>query len=169
MNRFLKMSFYLRLGQVITKVITVVASVALLIMTGIVTANVLGRALFRSPVLATVEIVSLSGVLLISFAIAFTERERAHIVVQILTSRLPQRLQALFAIVTFFLSLGIVALLAWGGILEGWEHVITPGSTTKILRLSNVPFLFTWVAGCIVFLGHLLSHLLEELGKGRKK
>jgi len=147
----------------------VVTSVALLITMVMVVLNVGGRGLFGSPILAAVEIVGLAGVFLISFAIGFTEKERSHIVVRMLLSRLPKRIQSLFAIFTFFLSLCAVALLVWGGFLEGWELATTPGATTYVLHLERAPFAFVWVAGCIVIGGFLLHHLLEVLVEVRKK
>jgi len=163
------MSFWLMLGQLITKVVSVVASIALLIMMTIVVVNVGGRGLFASPILAAIEIVGLAGVFLISFAIGLTEQNKTHIVVRVVVSRLPKPLQLLFAIVTFFLSLGIVALLAWGGALEAWEWATTPGTTTWVLRLPRFPFMLIWLAGCIVLCGFLLQHLLEALVKVRKR
>jgi len=163
------MVFWSKSGQLITKLMIVVTSVALLITMVMVVLNVGGRGLFGSPILAAVEIVGLAGVFLISFAIGFTEKERSHIVVRMLLSRLPKRIQSLFAIFTFFLSLCAVALLVWGGFLEGWELATTPGATTYVLHLERAPFAFVWVAGCIVIGGFLLHHLLEVLVEVRKK
>jgi TRAP-type C4-dicarboxylate transport system permease small subunit len=147
----------------------VVTSVALLITMVMVILNVGGRGLFGSPILAAVEIVGLAGVFLISFAIGFTEKERSHIVVRMMVSRLPKRLRLLFTIFTFFLSLATVALLVWGGLLEAWELANTVGATTYVLHLERAPFAFVWVAGCIVLGGFLLYHLLEVLLEVRKK
>jgi TRAP-type C4-dicarboxylate transport system permease small subunit len=147
----------------------VVTSVALLITMVMVVLNVGGRGLFGSPILAAVEIVGLAGVFLISFGIGLTEKERSHIVVRMMVSRLPKRLQQFFAIFTFCLSLGTVALLVWGGFVEAWELAHTPGATTYVLHLDRAPFVFVWVAGCIVFCGFLLRHLIEVLVEVRKK
>jgi TRAP-type C4-dicarboxylate transport system permease small subunit len=163
------MSFWLKMGQWITKLVFVVASVGLLITMATVTANVLGRSLFASPLLGTVEIVGMAGVLLIPFALVLTERNRGHIVVEMLVSRLPARLQSLFAIVTFLLSLGGVVLLAWGGALQVWDAVVRPDMVTPVLRVPKAPFILVWVVGCLFLCGYLLQHLLEVLVKVGKK
>jgi TRAP-type C4-dicarboxylate transport system permease small subunit len=163
------MSFWLWLGRRITMLVIFAASTALLITMGMVVVNVCSRGFFASPIMAAVEIVGLAGVLLISFAIVLTEREQAHIAVQMVTSRLPERLRLLFTVFTFFLSLAAVALLAWGGILEFWEDATTPGATTYVLRISRAPFRFIWVVGCILLFGFLLKHLIEALIRVRKK
>lgn len=163
------MSFWLKLGRLITKALIVVACVALIIMMAAVVANVIGRGFFKSPFYATVEIVSLAGVLLVSFAIGYTEWKRTHIVIRILVNRLPQRIQSLFAIISFFLSLGIVAMLVWSGFWVAMEDATTPGATTLVLHLNTAPFRAIWVAGCIVLCGFLLHHSLEALDQARKK
>lgn len=163
------MVFRSKCGQWISKLVIIVASVALLITMVMVVLNVGGRDFFASPILATVEIVGLAGVFLISFALGFTEKERSHIVVRMVVNRLPKRLRLLFSIFTFFLSLGTVALLVWGGFLEAWELAHTPGATTYVLHLDRAPFVFVWVAGCIVFCGFLLNHLIEALVEVRKR
>ena len=163
------MVFWSKCSRLIIKLMIVVTSVALLITMVMVVLNVGGRGLFGSPILAAVEIVGLAGVFLISFAIGFTEKERSHIVVKMLLSRLPKRLQQFFAIFTFCLSLGTVALLLWGGFVEAWELANTPGATTYVLHLERAPFAFVWVAGCIVIGGFLLYHLIEVLLEVRKK
>jgi len=163
------MVFWSKCGRLITKLMMVVTSVALLITMVMVVLNVGGRGLFGSPILATVEIVGLAGVFLVSFALGFTEKERSHIVVRMLLSRLPKRIQSFLAILTFFLSLVAVALLLWGGFLEAWELANTVGATTYVLHLERAPFAFVWVAGCIVLGGFLLYHLLEVLLEVKKK
>ena len=90
------MSFGLKLGQLIIKLVFVIASVGLLITMVTVVLNVGGRGLFASPLLGTVEIVGMAGLLLVPFALVVTERNRAHIVVRMLVSRFSQRLQSLF-------------------------------------------------------------------------
>jgi TRAP-type C4-dicarboxylate transport system permease small subunit len=163
------MALWSKFGQWITKLMIVITSVALLITMVMVVLNVARRGLFGRPILAAVEIVGLAGVFLISFAIGFTEKERSHIVVRMMLSRFPKRLQLFFDIFTLFLSLGTVALLLWGGFVEAWELANTPGATTYVLHLERAPFAFVWVAGCLVIGGFLLYHFIEMLREVRKK
>jgi TRAP-type C4-dicarboxylate transport system permease small subunit len=163
------MSFWMKLDGLVTRAAIVICGVSLVIMMSAVVANVIGRLFFASPFFGTVEIVSLGGVFLISFAIGYTEKKRSHIVIRILVSRLSQRLQSLFIIVIFFFSLTILALLAWAGFGMALEDATTPGATTYVLHLNKGPFRFTWVAGCLVLFGFLLRHFLEALGQIRKK
>jgi TRAP-type C4-dicarboxylate transport system permease small subunit len=152
-----------------TKAVYIIASTGLLIIMSTVTLNVLGRGFFGEPLLGTVEIVGMAGVLLIPFALVLAERNRAHIVVEMLVSRLPGRLQSLFAIVTILLSLGGVVLLGWGAVLQVWDAVVRPDMVTQVLRVPKAPFISIWVVGCLFLCGYLLQHLFDVLFKGRKK
>jgi TRAP-type C4-dicarboxylate transport system permease small subunit len=162
------MSFWVKPGQLVTKIAGLVAIVALLIMMAIVVINVIGRGLFVSPILGTIEIVGLAGVFMISFAIGLAERDRAHVTVLIIVSRLPQWLQSLFAVVGFFLCLGVVVILFWAGVLQFWE-AFTPGFETQALRVPKPPFVIVWLCGCVFLFGFLLKHFIEELVRIRKK
>jgi TRAP-type C4-dicarboxylate transport system permease small subunit len=167
--RFIQLSLGLKLGQLIVKLVFVIASVGLLITMATVVLNVGGRGLFSSPLLGTVEIVGMAGLLLIPFALVITERNRAHIVVKMLVSRFSQRLQSLFTIFTFVLSLGAVALLVWGGVLQIWDSMIRPDMVTPVLRVPKAPLVSVLVVGCLFLFGYLLKHLIEELVRVIKK
>lgn len=151
------------------KTVIIIAGVCLVIMVGCVVANVIGRGLFEAPIYGTVEIVSLGGLFVISFAIGYTERKESHIVIRILVSRLPERIRSVLAAVSFFFTLCIVALLVWGGFWMAMDDATTPGATTYVLHLSKAPFRFTWVVGCLVLWGFLFHHFIEALGQVRKK
>jgi TRAP-type C4-dicarboxylate transport system permease small subunit len=163
------MSFWVKLGQLVTKIAGLVTIAALLIMMAIVAANVIGRGLFASPILGTVEIVGLAGVFMISFAIGLAERDRAHITVMMLVGRLSPRLQSLFAVVGFFLCLGVVVILFWAGVLQIWDSIVRPDMVTPVLRIPTAPFISVWVVGCLFLFVFLLKHFIEELVRIRKK
>jgi TRAP-type C4-dicarboxylate transport system permease small subunit len=165
----MKTSFGLKLGQLIIKLVFVISSVGLLITMVTVVLNVGGRALFALPLLGTVEIVGMAGLLLVPFALVITERNRANIVVRMLVSRFSQRLQSLFVIFTFILSLVAVALLVWGGVLQIWDSMVRPDMVTPVLRVPKAPLISVLVVGCLILFGILLKHFIEELVRITKK
>lgn len=163
------MSFWLKLDRFVSKVLIVIAGVFLGIMVAAVVGNVFGRIFFGAPLWGTVEIISLAGLFVVSFALGYTERNRRHILVTIILSKLPQRLHSLFAALWLLICLGMAALLIWGGFWMAMEDATTPGATTYVLHLSKAPFRFAWVLSCLVLWGFLLQHLLEVLDQVRKK
>jgi TRAP-type C4-dicarboxylate transport system permease small subunit len=143
----------------------IISSFSLLIMMLVVVVHVIGRNFFSSPLYGGVEIISLSGVILISFALGYTQLQKGHIVVEVLVSRLPGSLRTPFAIFARVVSLITVSLLVWGGIDYFWDAIIKPGSYTLVLHLPSAPFRFVWVLGCAAMWGYFLYDLIQILRK----
>jgi TRAP-type C4-dicarboxylate transport system permease small subunit len=156
-------------GAWISNLLLVITSCALLCMVTIVVANVMGRGLFASPLWGAIEIIGLLGIILIPFAIIYTEHERGHIVVDILISKLKPRVKLVFEIVSYILSLATIVLLIWGGIIDAWYTATTPGSYTINLGINYTPFKFLWVISCIVLFGFVLWHLVEKFAEAKRK
>jgi TRAP-type C4-dicarboxylate transport system permease small subunit len=131
----------------------------------VVVVHVIGRNFFSSPLYGGVEIISLSGVILISFALGYTQLQKGHIVVEVLVSRLPGSLRTPFAIFARVVSLITVSLLVWGGIDYFWDAIIKPGSYTLVLHLPSAPFRFVWILGCAAMWGYFLYDLIQILRK----
>lgn len=131
--------------------------------------HVIGRLFFASPLYGGVEIISLSGVFLISFALGYTQAERSHIIIEILTRRLPKPLQSFFTVLSLFISFCAVTLLGWGALLYTYDAIIKRGAKTPILHLPAAPFRMVLVLGCFLLLGYFVSHMVEAINMLRKK
>ena len=143
----------------------IISSISLLIMMLVIVVHVIGRNFFSSPLYGGVEIISLSGVILISFALGYTQLQKGHIVVEVLVSRLPSSLRTPFAIFAMVVSLITVSLLVWAGTDYFWDAIIKPGSYTLVLHLPSAPFRFVWVLGCAAMWGYFLYDLIQILRK----
>ena len=141
---------------------------AILVMMTVVSLNVIGRAFFRAPVFGTVEIVELAGVIFVSCILAYTQFQRENITVNALVDSLPPRLQSITNCVTQFLNLLIVAALVWTGSVRALE-MLRVGEITAIFRISQAPFRFVWVFGCIALFAVLSAQFIESLAKVIKK
>lgn len=146
-----------------------VSSIALVVMMLVTVIHVIGRLFFASPLYGGVEIISLSGVFLISFALGYTQAERSHIIIEILTRRLPKRLQPFFTILSLFISFCAVTLLGWGALLYTYDAIIKRGAKTPILHLPAAPFRMVLVLGCVLLLGYFLYHMIEAINTLREK
>ena len=145
----------------------IISSIALVIMMLVVVVHVIGRNFFSSPLYGGVEIISLSGVALISFALGYAQLQKAHIVVEVLVSRLPESLRMPLAVFVMLVNLITVTLLIWGAVDYFWDAVIKPGSYTLVLHLPSAPFRFIWVLGCAGLWGYFLYDFVQLLRKGR--
>ena len=164
-----KMSMWMKTGRIISLVSFILASIGLLVITGAIVINVLGRLFFSAPLMGMVEFVGMGGVFLIPFAIVLAERDRIHIIVKIVISFLPAILQSILAITTTVLSIVAIVLVAWGGVLQVENALVRPDMVTFVLRAPIAPFIAIMVIGFVVLLGYLLQHLWEESIKAVKK
>jgi TRAP-type transport system small permease protein len=160
---------WVKLDRLMTRGINIITGASLIIMMLTIVINIIGRTFWGSPIFGTVEIVSLAGVFLLSFAIGYTEQQQSHIVVTMLVSRFQQWLRLFFVVVTLFLSAVIVAVLAWGGLRMAIADATTRGATTYMFHISTAPFRFVWGLGCVVFFGFLLKSLMKAIDQVRKK
>lgn len=153
----------------IKKIPLLIASVSLIVMMLVTVIHVFGRLFFAAPLYGGIEIISLAGVFLISFALGYTQAERSHIVIEILTHRLSKRLQTFFKIFSLLISTCAVTLLGWGALLYTYDAIIKRGSKTPILHLPAAPFRVILVLGCILLLGYFLYHIVEAVKQMKRK
>lgn len=151
----------------VTKAPLIISSISLVLMMLVVVVHVIGRNFFKSPIYGGVELISLSGVFLISFALGYAQMQKAHIIVEVLVSRLPRILRTPIAILVMLINLVTVTLLIWGGLDFFWEAVVKRGSYTLVLHLPLAPFRFIWVLGCAALWGYFLYDFIQILRKGK--
>lgn len=140
-----------------------IASVSLIAMMLVTVVHVIGRLFFASPLYGGVELISLAGIFLISFALSYTQAERSHIIIEILIHRLPSRIQPFFTVLSLLISIGAVALLGWGALLYTYDAMIKRGAKTPILHLPAAPFRVILAIGCALLLGYFISHIVGTI------
>jgi TRAP-type C4-dicarboxylate transport system permease small subunit len=136
---------------------------AMVIMVLVVVSNVVGRYVFRRPVLGAVEMVGLLTVIVVFCVLAFTESEGAHIVVDIVLSRLRGRTKAIFTSVMCFLGAIFFIIMGWQGWDLMWSNLFPRIRTTGVLSLPFAPFMFIMAFGCVLFGLELLVHTFSIL------
>jgi len=142
---------------------------ALVLMVLVVVSNVLGRYLFRKPVLGAVEMVGLLTVVVVFCVLAFTESKRAHIVVDILLSRLHGRTKAILVSVMCFLGAVFFIIMGWQGWDLMWSNLFPMMRTTGVLSIPFAPFMFIMGFGCLLFGLELFVHTFSFMGSEEKE
>jgi TRAP-type C4-dicarboxylate transport system permease small subunit len=154
----------------ITAGVSWVGAGALVLMVLIVVANVVGRYLLRKPVLGAVEMVGLLTVITVFCVLAFTEAKGAHIVVDILVSRLHGRAKAILASIMSLLGAVFFIIMGW----QGWDLMLSNLSpfvrTTGVLSIPFAPFMLIMAFGCVLFGLELLVHVFNRAsGKSQRE
>jgi TRAP-type C4-dicarboxylate transport system permease small subunit len=152
----------------IIRVLLIIASIAILVMTGIVVANVIGRIFFHSPIMGTVEIAGLMGVIIAAIAVGYSQRENANVIVEIVANKFPPRMRAIVDVITFFLGLLALAVLTWA-VLTDATSAFRDRELTGTLKLVEYPFKYIWGTGLLILCLFLCQFVIESIKRCFRK
>ena len=130
--------------------------------------DVLGSNIFNMPILGVTEIVSLFLGVVIALAIARAQISKRHIRVEVFTSRLPKRIQAIIDSIISPILLAFFVILTWQTFVLAISYQAV-GEYSITLHLPIPYFIFAmavaFIGACLVFLLEFLNSLKEA---GRK-
>ena len=133
--------------------------------------DVIARYVAVRPLKGTIDLTVLMIVVLACLAFGYAQIHGTHISIQIVTSRLSKRTNAILATITRFLGIVTYALMAWALGVRGWQYMLVPAKApvTELLLIPHVPFMFVAAAGVfILFLALVIDFsrsLTEAMGK----
>jgi TRAP-type C4-dicarboxylate transport system permease small subunit len=153
-----------RVRRILIGALLVVGAIPLLAMMALIVSNSLGRVFFNTPIKLTIDGSGLFGVIVVTAAIGFAERERINIAVRIVFERFPERIRLFMEIFTFILSLVGAAYLFWA-VVTSALHSLSIHEATIAERIPIAPFEFVWAAGALILCLFLAQHLVEDIIK----
>ena len=133
----------------------------------LVVANIIAR-FFGTVIIGTIELVELMIVVTVAFAFGYTAQRQSHVVVKVVVSRFSPRVQAVLAIFTTALSIGVCALIVWASAGIMYERALL-GERTELLKVPSFPFRFIWVFGLVLFCFVLLIDLYKAISGAARK
>ena len=122
--------------QKLNRFISGVGAVFLLPLMLLTTGEVIGRNLFNRPIAGTVELSEYLLAVFILLGVAYTQQVKGNVGVSFFISRLPLRGQLVLNILSTLISLFILAILAWQGLVVGMEEK----TVSDMLRVPQYPF-----------------------------
>jgi TRAP-type C4-dicarboxylate transport system permease small subunit len=155
-----------RIGvQAVTRSLGYVGMAFVVPMMLLTSADAMGRDILSRPVPGAFELSSFMLSIFILLGLAYTQQMKGHVRVTILTDRLPERWSAAISVFTSLLSLFIVAVMCWQGIVVAFEA----SAVSDMLRVSQLPFrLLVTVGGLFLFLEFffdLVDHSRRLIGR----
>jgi TRAP-type C4-dicarboxylate transport system permease small subunit len=127
----------------------------------LIVANIVYR-FFGGVIAGTYELVELMVAVVAASALVYTVLEHGHVVINIIVSRLPQRIQAIVESITLAVGLGIWALVAWANVGLIREKALG-GEATLLLNIPVLPFRLFWEFSLLLLCLMLLVYLLKAL------
>ncbi len=132
------------------------------------TADIIGRYLFRKPIVGTVEIFEVLLPAIVLFGLAYTQRNKAHIAIDLFYSRLPPKPRAILGFATTCWAVILFGLMGWQGILQSLSHRQTGSMITNIGVPMFLTRLFVPIGAFAMLLVLIVDvrHFLTQIRKG---
>ena len=162
--------FLNRAAELIARLLNIIGVAMGLIMVLIVTANVIGRYLFRRPLIGTVEIEEFMLLVLVFFGIGYAQIKKRHVSISVLVDRLPPKAQFVINNITYLPSLIAFFLITWQSLVMAKRYWIK-GVSSLFLEIPISPFLCIVAAGsavlCLALLSDFIFSAREVIRNGR--
>ncbi|MBA4392917.1 MAG: TRAP transporter small permease [Desulfobacca sp.] len=161
------MAAYYTFRRLVEKIIYYTAAVGMIFVIPLMvltTGDVVGRSFFNKPLTGTFELSEYMLAVIILLSAAYTQQIKGHVSVDFLTSRFSPKIQRTLQVLTIGLSLLIMTIVVWQGVILGLEEK----AVTDQLRIPKAPFkILVGVCGALLWL-QLFFDLVDAV-RGRKE
>jgi TRAP-type C4-dicarboxylate transport system permease small subunit len=151
------------------KIMAYAAGVALTAMMLLTVADVCGRYLFSKPIRGTYELV---GFLLVgagSLGLGYCQVKKAHIRVDFLLQRFPEKVRPILTALANFLGFAAFSILCWRCILYAQYYLSATGNHTDTLHIPLFPFVVVLAVGTGMLALVILFDLIRSITKVKIK
>lgn len=152
-----------KLTVVVNRILIVLGGVAVLLLMGVATTNVVMR-LFGGNLEGAYELVGFAGAVAVACALGATQRRKDHIVVDIISRSYPAPVARLVDCIQYLITLAFFAIIA----CQVFRHAMelrSNGEVSETLKIIYYPFVVCVAAGCAAMALNLaidVIHLFER-------
>ncbi len=160
------MKYLEAVNNFLNKISMIMGGIAVLALMLLATGNVVLR-MFHLPFRGTYEIVAFLGAVVIAFALGYTQKNRDHVVVDILSEKFPKKVQ------TFIEALADVVIMLFFGIVS-WQvyvwgmKIYESHEVSETLKIVFHPFIFAVSVGFALLCFSALVDFLKKLVPGEE-
>jgi TRAP-type C4-dicarboxylate transport system permease small subunit len=101
--------------------------------------------------------------ILVFLPMGYVQMKRAHITVDLVTSRLDQRTRAILRIITSILAVLVFALLTWACGQKAWESTLAREEWMGLIYYPAWPFRWTLPLGMGIFTLQMVMAAIDEI------
>jgi TRAP-type C4-dicarboxylate transport system permease small subunit len=134
--------------------------------------DIIGRKLagtvsFMNPIPGTFEMTEYALIVIVFASIGYTQLRGEHISIDVITSHLPKRAQAILDCIMYLASAAMFALVAWQSfVYAGRLHA--GHNVSAVLSIPQYPFAIIVAIGSIIYCLAVLVSFLVNLAKAVK-
>ena len=145
-----------------------IAGIGLVAMLALITCDIIGNKVFKSPLPGAIEFVGFLGVVVIACSIAYTQVIHGHIEVEFLVRRLSKKAQNIVTCVVSVLGIALFTVLAWRSVDYGLK-LQASGEVSMTQEIPFYPFVHVIALCCalvaLVLITQLLKNIVRMTGK----
>ena len=145
-----------------------VAVVGLAVMSLLTAVDVIAAKVFHAPIVWAYEVTGLLGLIIVFFAVAYTQKIRGHIEIEFVSMHLPVPVQKIFAAIVALFGMAVFAFMSWQ-MFDFALSLQAAGRITPIQKIPLSPFAyastFCFVAVFLVLLLQFFQALIEVFKK----
>ena len=145
-----------------TRILSYISASVLFCMMVLTTFDVITRYFFNAPIIGVVEITEFMMVSLIFLSLAFAQKLKGHVAVDILVGRFQKKRQHLFNIFNYLVSMIFLILIALMSGVRGFE-TFHDNQVSGDLGIPVYPFYFLLTIGCASMALELLKDLITSI------
>ena len=144
--------------QTITRGVAYIGMALLVPMMLLTSADVTARSFWSRPIPGTMELSSFMLAILILLGVAYTHQMKAHVRATMLVDRLPVKCKESLNVLTTLLTLFIVCIVLWQGIIVAFES----GAVSDMLRIPELPFRLLVSVAALLLAIELIFDLVDS-------
>lgn len=150
-----------------SRIISGIGAAAMVGMVLITVTNVIARRAFHAPISGAIELVLLMFMIVSFLMLAHCAAQDGHIVVTLLTQRLPKRVRAINAVIMHIITIGTLSMASW----QLWVfamRVQDMGQTGALVRIDIYPIVYMAALAFMLLTIVYLIKFLYSLDEVRK-
>jgi len=157
----------------ISRVFNTIGVIILLFMMFVIAVDVCLRYIFNSPIEGVYEAIEFMMAVVFCYGIAYTQRHKGHVSVNVVISRLSDRNQAMMSSVVSLISFVLFALMTWQSFLKAGDAMrageTSIGGIGSFGQIAVFPFMYLTSAACLAFCLELLVDFFVSISKSVKR
>jgi TRAP-type C4-dicarboxylate transport system permease small subunit len=161
-NRFVhKLDTY---STLLAKWLNWIAGAGLVLMLLLIIGDIIGIKIFAAPIPGGIEYVAFLGVIVIGFAIAYTQVQHGHIRVDFIIMKFPPKFAAIVDVLMLILGMGFFVVLTWQSFLYA-RNVQLSGEVSMTQGIPFYPFIYSLSVCYVVTFFVLFVEFLKSIVK----
>ena len=161
-----KIEALIRLNGRVTMWLARIAAVFLALVATVTFCDVFARYVFLKPFSFTVEVTEFGMALIVFLAVGLVTHDNAHISVDVVTLRMPDRARAALALVISAIAMVYLVIMAWRLWVQAF-YLLGKGDRTQIWALPYGPLAIIMATGSLFLLTGTLFYLIDAFRRVR--